>query len=141
MRTYSVSRVIHAPPPVVWRILTDPATLSNGTFSIRQIDGRIQDGATITLISDVDPNRSFAIKVTDMVPNQSMSWSSGLPLGLFRGTRRFTLTPEDTGTRFDMREAYTGPLAGLMFRVIPNLQPSFETFADALKAHAERSAR
>jgi hypothetical protein len=36
-----------------------------------------------------------------------------------------------------MTEAYAGALAGLIARSIPDLGPSFEAFADALKAAAE----
>lgn len=42
------------------------------------------------------------------------------------------------GTDVAMTEAYSGPLAGLIGRSIPDLGPSFEAFADALKAAAER---
>ena len=36
-----------------------------------------------------------------------------------------------------MHEEYTGPMAGLIFRSIPDLGPSFERFAAGLKAQAE----
>ena len=60
-----------------------------------------------------------------------------MPLGLFRGIRRFTLTPRGPNTEFQMREEFSGPLAPWIERSIPDLQPSFETFADALCAMAE----
>jgi hypothetical protein len=60
------------------------------------------------------------------------------PLGLFKGVRNYTLTPEGDGrTRFDMREEFTGPLAPLVFKSIPDMQPSFDKFAAGLKAKAE----
>ncbi len=36
-----------------------------------------------------------------------------------------------------MREEYRGLMAGLVTRSIPNLQPAFEEFAQALKTKAE----
>jgi hypothetical protein len=39
-----------------------------------------------------------------------------------------------------MREEYTGPLAGLITRSIPDLAPSFVRFAEGLKQRVERSA-
>lgn len=36
-----------------------------------------------------------------------------------------------------MREEYTGILAGMMFKQIPDLKPSFNQFAAGLKAQAE----
>jgi hypothetical protein len=39
-----------------------------------------------------------------------------------------------------MREEYTGPMLPLIWRSIPDLQPSFEQFARGLKARAEQRA-
>ena len=60
-----------------------------------------------------------------------------MPLGLFKGVRTFTLTPDGRATRFDMREEYTGPLLPVIWRSMPDLGPSFEQFARGLKAKAE----
>ena len=86
------------------------------------------------------PDRVWALRVTELVPPQRMVWASGMPLGLFRGVRTYSLTPMagDEGTDFAMTETYTGALVGLIGRSIPDLAPSFEAFADALKAAAER---
>jgi hypothetical protein len=47
-------------------------------------------------------------------------------LGLFRGVRTFTLAPGSPGaTAFKVREQYTEPLLGMIWRSIPDLQPSF----------------
>jgi hypothetical protein len=68
--------------------------------------------------------------------------TSGMPLGLFTGARRYTLTPSaQDGVTFAMREEYSGPLAPLIARLIPNLQPSFEAFAADLKRRAENVTR
>ena len=69
-----------------------------------------------------------------------MTWTGGMPPGLFKGERTFTLTPEGGATRFTMREEYTGPLTGLMWRTIPDMQPSFEKFARGLKQRAEQGS-
>jgi hypothetical protein len=69
-----------------------------------------------------------------------MTWAGGMPLGLFRGVRTFTLTPAADGatTRFTMREEYSGPLLPLIGRSMPDLGPSFQQFARGLKERAER---
>jgi hypothetical protein len=64
----------------------------------------------------------------------------GMPLGLFRGVRMYTLTPWPGGTRLDIREEYTGPLLPLMWRSMPYLEPSFDQLVRGLKPRAE-SAR
>lgn len=60
-----------------------------------------------------------------------------MPLGLFKGERTYTLTLADGGTRFEMREIYSGLLAPLITRSIPDLQPAFDEFAASLKQRAE----
>ena len=81
------------------------------------------------------------MKVTAFDPPWGMTWSGGMPLGLFRGVRTFALTPAAGGlTRFVMREEYSGPLVGLIWKSMPDLGPSFRKFAAGLKARAERGA-
>ena len=138
MPNYAISRVINATPDRIWPVLTDPARLSDGTFGILKIDGKIAEAETIRLWSEVDPTRAFSIRVSDVVPERGMVWSSGMPLGLFTGRRRFRLTPAGPATEFVMREDYTGPLAAMMFRMIPDLQPSFEAFAAGLASACKK---
>jgi hypothetical protein len=62
-----------------------------------------------------------------------------MPLGLFKGERTFTLSPELNGqVEFYMREEYTGLLSPLIARSIPDLQPAFAEFASDLKQAAEK---
>jgi hypothetical protein len=68
-----------------------------------------------------------------------MVWSGGMPLGLFTGTRTFELRPASGGAvEFTMTETYTGLMAPLITKSIPDLQPAFDEFAACLKARAER---
>ena len=78
------------------------------------------------------------MQVTEFAPGERMTWSGGMPLGLFKGVRTFRLAPENGATRFTMREEYTGPMLPLIWRSMPDLGPSFEQFARGLKARAER---
>ncbi len=88
--------------------------------------------------SEVAPGRTFPVRVADFDPPRRMTWVGGMPLGLFRGVRTFTLTPQRRGgTDFAMREELTGPLLPLIGRTMPDLGPSFERFASGLKARAE----
>ena len=67
-----------------------------------------------------------------------MTWSGGMPLGLFKGVRTFTLAPAGGTTRFQLREEYSGPLLSMMWRSMPDLGPSFAQFANGLKRRAEQ---
>ena len=63
-----------------------------------------------------------------------------MPLGLFRGTRTYRSRPVGDATEFAMDEVYTGPLAGWSPARSPTCKPSFEEFAECLKATAESAA-
>lgn len=138
MRHYESSARIDASPEAVWQVLTDGAAYPTWESGVERVEGTIADGETIKVFSEVDPGRAFPVKVGDVEPARLMRWRGGMPLGLFRGVRTFTLTPTDTGgTAFTMREEYTGPLLGLIWRSMPNLKPSFDKFATGLKARSE----
>ena len=101
------------------------------------LEGTIGLGNKLKVTSEANPKRAFPVKVTAFTPGAGMTWTGGMPLGLFKGVRTYTLTPQGPNTRFMMREEYTGPLASLIFKSIPDLQPSFEKFANGLKTQAE----
>ena len=138
MRSYESSATIDASPDAIWTILTDAPAYAAWDSGVERVEGTIAPGETIKVYSQANPGRAFPVKVTDYQPGRSMTWAGGMPLGLFRGVRTFTLEPHDGGpTRFRMREEYTGPLLPLIWRTMPDLGQSFEQFARGLKARAE----
>lgn len=141
MRTYSASRTIKASPELVWAILTDAAHYPKWEPNTLRIEGRIAEGAQIKVFTKAKPNRAFPVRVTELDPLRRMVWTGGLPLGLFKGERTFNLTPgPDDTTEFTTQEVFSGPLLPLIGRSLPDLQPAFERFAEALKRKAERKA-
>jgi hypothetical protein len=138
---FEVTRGIARSPNDVWPLLTDKRRLLDGGFGILRLEGDVGPGAHLKLWSEVDPKRAFALRVTEFSPPHRMVWEGGMPLGLFKGVRVFTLAETAGGTSFHIREAYSGPLLGLIGKSIPNLTPSFEKFADALKHLAEERYR
>ena len=137
MRHYEVRRHIAAEPAAVWAVLTDGDRLGAAETGIQRIDGRIEPGGTFTLWSKAMPDRGFKTRVTEMEPPLRMVWVGGLPAGLFRGVRSFTLTPAADGTDFVMREEFTRSMLPLIWRSMPDLQPSFNTFAEGLARTTE----
>ncbi|MFN8124358.1 MAG: SRPBCC domain-containing protein [Thermoleophilia bacterium] len=139
-RSYEVTRAIAASPEHVWALLTDDAGYATWNPAVISIKGPIAPGGRLSLVSSASPGRTFTPTVTAMEAPSRMVWSDAMPLGLFRGARTFTLAPAAGGTTdFHMREAFTGPLAPLISRAIPDLTESIERFADGLKAAAEAS--
>jgi hypothetical protein len=140
MRSYESTARIDAGPEAVWSVLTDAPAYADWDSGVVRVEGRIAPREKIKVVSEASPKRAFPVTVTEFAPAERMVWSGGMPLGLFRGVRTFTLAPEDGATRFAMREEYTGPMLPLIWRSMPDLQPSFEQFARGLKARVEQRA-
>ena len=69
-----------------------------------------------------------------------MTWTGGMPLGLFKGVRTFTLTPQaDNSVEFTLREEFSGPLLPLFANSIPDMTQTFQDFVAGLKGHAEHA--
>ena len=140
MFSYSATTTINASPDAIWRLLTDAPGYPRWDPGVDRIEGTIAPGNSIKAFTKRDPKRAFPAKVSDFVPGRKMTWSGGMPLGLFKGVRTFTLTPQADGSiEFTLREAYSGPLLPLFARSIPNLTKTFEDFAAGLKAFAEKA--
>lgn len=138
MHFYEASSTICAPPAKVWAILTDAAGYTTWDSGIESVEGTIAPGESITVHAKVNPGRAFPVKVGDFESERGMTWTGGMPMGLFTGVRTFTLTPaENDCTQLTMREEYHGPMVSMIWRSMPDLQPSFDEFVAGLKAKAE----
>ncbi len=141
MKAYEASSVISSSPEAIWDVLVDGPHWTDWDSAVVRVDGRIALGEKVTVYPEVNPDRGFPVRVVEFTPAERMVWRGGMPLGLFSGTRTYTLTGQADGrVRFDLREEYTGPLAGLIGRSIPDLAPSFTRFADGLKHRVESSS-
>ena len=140
MKHYEATSTIAAGPEDVWKVLADAGSWPSWDSGVSAVDGRIAPGEKVTVSSEAAPGRAFPVKVTALEPPRRMEFTGGMPLGLFRGVRTYTLTPDGDGTVVRMREEYTGPMLGLIWRSMPDLQPSFDQFAAGLKRRVESGA-
>jgi hypothetical protein len=138
MKSYEARATIDAPPDRVWAVLIDAAGYPAWDSGVDRVDGRIAAGEKITVHAAVSKGRAFPVTVTSFEPPGRMVWNGGMPLGLFKGVRTFTLTPQGNSTEFTVREEYTGPLLPLIWRSMPDLGPSFTRFANGLKQRVEK---
>ena len=128
------------PTSNIWDLLTAAAAYPQWNPAVLGIEGTIADGERIKLTSIVNPERQFNLVVSDFNPPHRMIWSDGMPLGLFKGMRTFAVTAAGDGkSEFSMEEVYSGFLAPLITKSIPDMTDSFEQFADGLKEAAEAS--
>jgi hypothetical protein len=137
VKHYEVDAAIGAPAAVVWDVLTDGDGFSRWDSGVERVEGTIADGSKIKVFSEVSPGRAFPVEVSLDPVSHTMTFTGEMPLGLFRGVRTYSLTPEDDGVRFRMREEFSGPLLSLIWRSMPDLEPSFRKFAAGLKSVSE----
>lgn len=131
-RTTSVETLIQASPDTVWGLLTDAQAYPRWNSTVLSLDGTIETGKKIRLVSSLSPERTFTLKVKDIQPHTLLAWGDAM------GTRTFRLSPaEPGGTRFAMTERIGGPLFPLFAGKIPDFDASFTRFAADLKSAAE----
>ena len=137
MKRFAADSDVHASADTVWRVITSGDRYTQWDSGVTRIDGQIRDGRKITVVAAVGGDRAFPVRVSLAADRRSMTWTGGMPLGLFRGIRTFTLTPTATGTHLHLQEEFSGPLLGLIGRSMPDLGPSFTQFVNGVKAEAE----
>lgn len=140
MKFFATSTTINASPETLWGLLTDGPNWPTWNPTVERVEGTIALGQKITVHAKIAPSRAFPVVVSELTPPQKMVWTGAMPLGLFTGQRTYLLSLQaDGSTLFSMREEFTGLLAPLFTRSIPDLQPAFEAFAAGLKQHAEQT--
>ncbi|MGY1635322.1 SRPBCC domain-containing protein [Geodermatophilus sp. SYSU D00742] len=138
MRSFEAAARIEAPPEQVWALLVDVGGWRDWDSGVDRVEGRVALGERLTLYATMIRTRPFVVTVTEIRPREVMRWRAGLPLGLAVIERTYRLDEQDDGgTVLTVREDHTGPLAVVLDRTTPDLNPSFRQFCDGLKALAE----
>ena len=138
MKQFSATIQIQASPERVWALLVDTGSWQKWNTTIDHVEGANTVGSKVTVHAKINPGKSFPVNVTSMTAGRKIVWASGMPLGLFKGERTYTLMPNSGGVSFSMTEIYSGPMAGMITKSIPDLQPAFDEFARCLKSEAEK---
>ena len=138
MRSYEAVTRIDASPDEVWALLADVGSWRDWDSGVDRVEGRVALGEQLTVYATMIRNRPFRATVTEIRPSEAMRWRGGLPFGVATIERTYFLdAQEDGGTVLTVREDHTGPLARLLGRTTPDLNPSFRQFCAGLKARAE----
>lgn len=129
---------IAAPAHVIWKLLTDAKDFPRWNSTVSSIDGEIAKGNKLALRVPIS-DRTFSPKVTELEPDRRMVWSDGMA-PMFKGERTFTLTPHADGKScdFSMVEVFSGVMLPMIKGSLPDFGPTFEKYAEDLKAEAER---
>jgi uncharacterized protein YndB with AHSA1/START domain len=137
-RAFEATSHIAATPAEVWPVLTAVAAWPTWDSGVLDVEGTFGLGAKLTITVAANPGKAFPVKVTEIDEPVGMVFRGGMPLGLFVGERTYTLAAEQGGTRFTMREEYTGLMAGMIVKSIPDLNSSFQQFADGLAQRVQQ---
>ena len=138
MRSYEAAARIDASPDQVWALLADVSGWRDWDSGVDRVEGRVALGERLTLYATMIRSRPLQVTVTEIRPGEAMRWRGGLPLGLAVIERTYSLDEQEDGsTVLTVREDHTGPLAALLARSTPDLNPSFRHFCVGLKARAE----
>ena len=136
MPTFQATTDVAAPASAVWGTLLATERWTSWDPQLEGVDGSLADGGRLEIRVRDNP-RPFKLRVTTWEPHRRIVLTGGLPLGLFTGTRTYSLAEGGGRTTVTMHETYTGPLAGSIGRSIPDLQPSFDAFVAGLRRAAE----
>ena len=130
-RTTTVSIEIQAPAATIWQILTTARDYPDWNSTIVSLDGEINTGEKIKLVSTLDPSRTFKLKVKEMHEPGKLVWGDAM------GQRTYLLSESDGTTTFTITEKIGGLMFPLFASKIPSFDQSFEQFAADLKKKAE----
>jgi uncharacterized protein YndB with AHSA1/START domain len=134
-RTTTISQSIEAAPAIVWGLLTNAENYSNWNSTVVSIEGSIEEGEKIKLVSTLDTSRTFKLKVKELVENEKLVWGDAM------GIRTYTLQKTESGTLFSMTEKIASPMFPLFASKIPSFDAAFEAFTADLKKEAERLSK
>jgi len=138
VRSYEAVTRIDASPADVWELLTDVRGWRDWDSGVDRVEGRVALGESLTIYATMIRSKPFQVTVTEIRPHEAMRWRAGLPFGTATIERNYSLDAQDDGgTVLTVREDHTGPLAFLLDRRTPDLNPSFRQFCAGLKARAE----
>ncbi len=117
VREIRAETVIDAPPAVVWQVLIDFAAYPDWNPFIRSIEGKPWVGTRLSVEIRPPGGKSmrFRPRVLRVAKDHEFRWIGRVLIaGLFDGEHRFTIAPEDGGSRFVQAEVFTGLLVPIV---------------------------
>jgi len=120
----------------VWDVITDAGNYPVWDSGVAEVSGAISDGGRIRVRTRDGGKRTFRLRV-HQVPGLLMTWSGGLPLGLLKVVRTFTVTDHTGITHLAVRDTASGPLRGLVRKTLPGAETALHGYVAAVKFRAE----
>ena len=136
MHSIEAEALIKARSSTVWDIITDAGNYTVWDSGITHVTGELRNGGTIKIRTRTGGSRIFRLRVQQM-PGEVMTWTRGLPLGLFTGVCTFTLEPQGGMTHLRVKQELTGPLRGLLGKAIPDARQPLIDYVNAVRKRSE----
>jgi hypothetical protein len=128
--------LINARASTVWEVITDAGNLTVWESGITAIDGELRNGGTIRIKTTDGGGRILRFRVQQML-GEVMIWTRGLPLGLLKRIRTFTLSPQAGLTQLTVKEEVSGPLVTLLGNTRPDTAKTLNDYVSAVSKRAE----
>ena len=90
MHTAEAVALINARRSTVWEIITDAGNFAVWESGITDVYGDVRNGSIIRVRTTAGGDRRYRLRV-EQIPGEVMTWTGGLPLGLYKSVRTFTL--------------------------------------------------
>lgn len=136
MEYFESEALIDARASTVWEVITDAGYLTVWESWITAIDGELRNGGTIRIKTTDGGGRILRFRVQQM-PGEVMTWTSGLPLGLLKRIRTFTLSPRAGLTHLTVKEEVSGPLVRLLGNTRLDTTQTLSDYVGAVGKRAE----
>lgn len=142
MKTYRAATTINAEPETIWRILTDAASYPAWHPEVLDVEGRFAPEGTLVLHRNAEPKVATVVVTAFDPPHQlALTGTGGMPQAMLKAVRTFSLEPAANGAvEFTQELVFTGMMAGMITKQIPDQEPIMAQTGEALKARAERAA-
>lgn len=129
MESLRTQQDVDATGDVVWSVLQDGAQYCTWVPGVEDVEGDVEDGHSITLVSDGGHERT-AVKIAATTNRRLMTWHSGAGLGL--DSTEITFEVADTG--FGCTVVLTRTDGGLLHGMFGNDDGDPKERLDALAA-------
>ena len=142
MTTIKTTIDIGASAEMVWRVLTNFPAYPTWNPFLREVHGKLQQGAKLKVRMRLSKTRShrFSPRITKAIPAAELHWRGKMWFGgLFDGEHSFIIVPNGVnGVRFIQREQFTGLLVPVILPfIVKKTEEAFERMNKALKKVAE----
>lgn len=138
-KSFSATTRIRATPETIWKILTDASDYANWNPEVTKVEGRFAPDEKIAIHKNTVP-KVATVKITVFEPARRLVLvgSGGMPEMMLKAERTYTLAPRDGGVVEVMQHlAFSGLMAPLITKSIPDQQPILQEVGEALKKRAE----